>query len=73
MDMHTCQGTSTDKHIVGIDEGNDGVARARWQWGIWEDNASRIRMSENPTNRDRSRHVDVKVHSLHDLVRDERS
>ena len=25
---------------------------------IWEDNASCIMMSENPTNRDRSRHVD---------------
>jgi hypothetical protein len=30
----------------------------------WEDNASCIMMSENPTNRDRSRHVDVKVHYL---------
>ena len=29
-----------------------------------------IMMSENPTNRDRSRHVDVKVHYLRDLVRD---
>ncbi len=27
-------------------------------------------MSENPTNRDRSRHVDVKVHFLRDLVRE---
>ncbi len=27
-------------------------------------------MSENPTNRDRSRHVDVKVHFLRDLLRD---
>jgi hypothetical protein len=27
-------------------------------------------MSENLTNRDRSRHVDVKVHYLRDLVRD---
>ena len=27
-------------------------------------------MSENPTDRDRSRHVDVKVHYLRDLVRD---
>jgi hypothetical protein len=27
-------------------------------------------MSENPTNRDRSRHVDVKVHYLRDLVHD---
>ncbi len=38
---------------------------------IWEDNASCIMMSENPTNRDRSRHVDVKVHYLRDLVRDD--
>ncbi len=36
---------------------------------IW-DNSSCIMMSENPTNRDRSRHVDVKVHYLRDLVRD---
>ena len=28
---------------------------------IWEDNSSCIMMSKNPTNRDRSRHVDVKV------------
>jgi hypothetical protein len=27
-------------------------------------------MRENPTNRDRSRHVDVKVHFLRDLVHD---
>jgi hypothetical protein len=27
-------------------------------------------MSENPTNRDRSRHVDVRVHFLRDMVRD---
>ena len=37
---------------------------------IWEDSASCIMMSENPTNRDHSRHVDVKVHFLRDLVRD---
>jgi hypothetical protein len=37
---------------------------------IWEVNVSCIMMSENPTNRDRSRHVDVKVHFLRDLVRD---
>ena len=35
----------------------------------WEDNASCIMMSENPTNRDRSRHVDVQVHYLCDLDR----
>ena len=28
---------------------------------IWKNNASCIIMSENPTNRERSRHVDVKV------------
>ena len=37
---------------------------------IWEDNASCILMSENPTNRERSRHVDVRVHFLRDMVRD---
>ena len=37
---------------------------------IWEDYASCIMMNENPTNPDRSRHVDVKVHFLRDLVRD---
>ncbi len=37
---------------------------------IWEDNASRIIMRQNPTNLDRSRHVDVKVHYLRDLLRD---
>ena len=37
---------------------------------IWEDNDSCIMMSKNPTNRDRSPHVDVKVHFLRDRVRD---
>ena len=37
---------------------------------LWEDNASCILMSENPTNRERSRHVDVRVHFLRDMVRD---
>jgi hypothetical protein len=37
---------------------------------IWEDKASCILMSENPTNRERSRHVDVRVHFLRDMVRD---
>ena len=36
---------------------------------LWEDNASCILMSENPTNRERSRHVDVRVHFLRDTVR----
>jgi hypothetical protein len=35
---------------------------------IWEDNASCIMMSENPTNGNRSRHVDVKVRYLRDLA-----
>ena len=34
---------------------------------IWE---SCILMSENPTNRERSRHVDVRVHFFRDMVRD---
>ena len=37
---------------------------------LWEDNASFILMSENPTNRERSRHVDVRVHFLRDMMRD---
>ena len=37
---------------------------------IWEDKACGILMSENPTNRERSRHVDVRVHFLRDMVRD---
>jgi hypothetical protein len=37
---------------------------------LWEDNASCILMSENPTNRERSRHVDVRDHFLRDMVRD---
>jgi len=37
---------------------------------IWEDNASCIMMSENPTNRERSSHVDVRIHFLRDMVRD---
>ena len=37
---------------------------------IWEDDASCILMSENPPNRERSRHVDVRVHFLRDMVRD---
>jgi len=31
---------------------------------IWEDNASCIMMSENPANRERTRHVDTPVHYL---------
>jgi hypothetical protein len=37
---------------------------------IWDDNASCIMMSKNLTNRDQSRHVDVMVHFLLDLLRD---
>ena len=37
---------------------------------IWEDNVSCIMRSENTTNRDCSRYVDVKVHYLLDLVHD---
>jgi hypothetical protein len=34
---------------------------------IWEDNASCIMMSENPANRERTRHVDTRVHYLREL------
>ena len=37
---------------------------------IWEDNASCIMMSENPANRERTRHVDTRVHYLRELLRD---
>jgi hypothetical protein len=37
---------------------------------IWEDNAPCIMLRDNPANRDRSRHVDAKVHFLRDPVRD---
>ena len=37
---------------------------------IWGDNAYCILVSENPANRERSRHVDVRVHFLRDMVRD---
>ena len=37
---------------------------------IWEDIASCILMSESPSNRERSCHVDVRVHFLRDMVRD---
>ena len=48
-----------------------GVGKAqRAPTEIWEDNAACILMSQNPSNRDRSRHVDTRVHYLRDLVRD---
>jgi hypothetical protein len=37
---------------------------------LCEENASCILMSENSTNRKRSRHVDVRVHFLRDMVQD---
>jgi hypothetical protein len=37
---------------------------------LWGDNASGIMMSENPANRERTRHVDTRVHYLRELVRD---
>jgi hypothetical protein len=47
----------------------DGVTQ-KGPTEIWENNVSCIMMRENPTNRDRSGHVDVKVHFLRDLVHD---
>jgi hypothetical protein len=38
---------------------------------IWENNTSCIMMREHPTNRERSRHVDVKGHYLCDLFHDD--
>eukprot|EP00286_Rhodomonas_abbreviata_P023384 CAMPEP_0181307058 /NCGR_PEP_ID=MMETSP1101-20121128/10653_1 /TAXON_ID=46948 /ORGANISM="Rhodomonas abbreviata, Strain Caron Lab Isolate" /LENGTH=129 /DNA_ID=CAMNT_0023413201 /DNA_START=227 /DNA_END=612 /DNA_ORIENTATION=- len=37
---------------------------------IWEDNASCIAMSENPSNPERSRHIDTRKFFLRDMVRD---
>ena len=37
---------------------------------IWEDKASCIMMSGNPANRERTRHVDTRVHYLRVLGRD---
>ena len=37
---------------------------------MWEDNAPCIMMSENPANRERTRHVDTRLHYLRELVRD---
>ena len=42
-----------------------------WPTELWEDNASCILMSKNPTNRERSRQVDVRVHFFWDMVRDD--
>eukprot|EP00961_Rhodomonas_salina_P093577 1259041-Rhodomonas_salina.4 len=37
---------------------------------VWEDNASCIMMSENPVNRERSRHINTRIYFLRDLVKD---
>lgn len=37
---------------------------------VWEDNASCIIMSENPVNRERSRHIDTRLHFVLDLARE---
>ena len=35
---------------------------------VWEDNASAIVMSEHGTNSSRSRHIDIRVHRLKEMV-----
>ncbi len=63
--------TQADQEVVYLRELLKGLGQSQKKpTEIWEDNTSCIIMSENPTNRDRSRHVDVKVHYLRDLVRD---
>ena len=37
---------------------------------VWEDNASAIMMSENPVNRERSRHIDTRLYFVRDLVQE---
>jgi hypothetical protein len=64
--------SQTDQEVVYLRELLKGFGHPQKKpKEIWEDNASCIMMSENPTNRDRSRHVDVKVHYLRDLVHDD--
>jgi hypothetical protein len=37
---------------------------------IYCDNSSTIKLSKNPIMHDRSKHIDVRFHFLHDLTRD---
>eukprot|EP00961_Rhodomonas_salina_P130451 1756199-Rhodomonas_salina.1 len=37
---------------------------------VWEDNTACIMMSENPVNRERSRHIDTRIYFIRDLVSD---
>ncbi len=63
--------TSSEAEFVAASQAGQEVVYLREKpTEIWEYNASCIMVSENPTNRDRSRHVDVKVHYLRELVRD---
>ena len=64
--------SQTDQEVVYLRELLKGFGHPQKKHTeIWKDNASCMMMSENPTNRDRSKHVDVKVHYLRDLVRDD--
>ena len=65
------EGRQTGQEVVYLMDFRRGfVYTQRDLSEISEDNVSCIMLSENPTNRDRSRHVDVKVHFLRDVVRD---
>ena len=46
-----------------------GIAQTR-PTQVWEDNASCIAMSENPSNPERSRHIDTHKWFLRDMVWD---
>jgi hypothetical protein len=66
--------------VAASQEGQEAVYLRALLWGFnfrqigatetWENNASCIMLSENPANRERTRHVDTRVHYLRELVRD---
>ena len=50
--------------MEGVGLRQDGPTR------VWEDNAACIMMSDNPVNRERSRHIDTRIHCVRELVND---